>query len=68
MRCECPHHLADIILGLRAFEEYSEACESRNSEDAALHRYLWRSAAQARALFEDAIEHVARAEGIKLEE
>lgn len=24
MRCECPHHLADIVLSLRAFEEYSE--------------------------------------------
>lgn len=68
VRCECPHHLAEILLGLRAFEEYSEGCESRNPEDAALHNYLWRSAAQARALFEDAIEHVAAAEGISIEE
>jgi len=67
IRCECPHHLADIVLSLRAFEEYSEACESLSPEDAALHRYLWRSAAQARALFEDAIERVAKAEGIPLE-
>ncbi len=68
IRCECPHHLADIVLSLRAFEEYSEACESRSPEDAALHHYLWRSAAQARALFEDAIERVAEVEGITLEE
>ena len=67
VRCECPHHLADIILGLLAFEEYSAACESRNPEDMALHHYLWRSAAQARVLFEDAIERVAAAEGIDLE-
>ena len=66
MRCECPHHLADIVLSLRAFEDYSKACENRNPDDAALHHYLWRSAAQARALFEDAIVHVAKAEGIEL--
>ena len=64
--CECPHHLADILLGLRAFEQYSAECESRNAEDAALHRSLWRSAAQARALFEQALERVAEAEGIEL--
>lgn len=68
MRCECPHHLADIVLSLRAFEEYSAECESRNAEDAELHHFLWKSAAEARALFEDAIERVAEAEGISLEE
>jgi MerR family transcriptional regulator, light-induced transcriptional regulator len=67
IRCECPHHLADIVLSLRAFEDYSEACESLSPEDAVLHHLLWRCAAQARALFEDAIEHVAEAEGISLD-
>lgn len=67
MQCECPHHLAEILTGLLAFEEYSALCESRNPQDAALHNYLWRSAAQARALFEDAIEVVAEAEGISIE-
>lgn len=66
MRCECPHHLADLVLSLRAFEDYSAECESANPEDAALHHFLWRSAANARALFEDAIERVAEAEGIDL--
>ena len=64
--CECPHHLADLVSALRAFEDYSADCESRNEADAALHHYLWRCAAQARAVFEDAIEHVAQAEGIAL--
>ena len=68
MRCECPHHLADIVLGLRAFEDYSKECENRNEEDAALHHSLWRSAATARAIFEDAIVRVAEAEGINLED
>ena len=66
MQCECPQHLAEILTGLLAFEQYSEVCESRNPQDAALHNYLWRSAAQARALFEDAIEFVAEAEGINI--
>ena len=68
VQCECPHHLTDIVLSLRAFEEYSESCENLNAEDAELHRYLWRSAAQARALFEDAIERVAEMEGRTLTE
>ena len=68
VQCECPHHLTDIVLSLRAFEEYSEFCENLNAEDAELHRYLWRSAAQARALFEDAIERVAEIEGRELTE
>jgi DNA-binding transcriptional MerR regulator len=68
MRCECPHHLADIVLSLRAFEEYSEECENRNAEDAELHHYLWLSAARARAHFEDAIIRVAEVEGISLDD
>ena len=68
IRCECPHHLAEIVMSLRAFEDYSAECENRSPEDAALHRYLWRSTAQARALFEEAIERVADAEGIDLDE
>lgn len=68
MRCECPHHLADIVLSLRAFEEYSKDCENRNEEDAELHHLLWQSAAVARAVFEDAIMRVAEVEGINLDD
>jgi len=64
--CECPNHLADLVTALRAFEEYSAQCSHRSVEDAALHNYLWRCAAQSRSLFEDAVEHVASAEGLEL--
>jgi DNA-binding transcriptional MerR regulator len=64
IRCECPHHLADLIAGLNAFERYSSECESLSPEDAAIHAYLHRVTARARAMMETALERLARAEGL----
>ena len=64
--CECPQHIAELLAKLRAFEDYSENCENRNEKDAALHRYLWRCAAQARTLFESALERVVEHEGLDI--
>jgi hypothetical protein len=64
VRCECPHHLADLIANLAAFERYSEECEIRNAEDAALHAFLHAATAQARSLMETALVRVLEAEGI----
>ena len=55
-----------VLAKLRAFEDYSENCENRNEKDAALHRYLWRCAAQARTLFESALERVVEHEGLDI--
>ncbi|MBT8068598.1 MAG: MerR family transcriptional regulator [Gammaproteobacteria bacterium] len=63
--CECPQHLAQLVGDLSAFEMYSANCENRNDADAALHRYLHQTTAQARALIEVALEKVAEAEGIR---
>lgn len=63
--CECPHHLAQLVGDLSAFEVYSANCANRDEEDAALHRYLHQTTAQARALIEEALERVAMAEGIE---
>ena len=63
--CECPHHLAQLVGDLSAFEVYSANCANRDEEDAALHRYLHRTTAHARALIEEALERVAKAEGIE---
>ncbi len=63
--CECPHHLAQLVGDLTAFEVYSANCANRDEEDAALHRYLHQTTAQARALIEIALERVAKAEGIE---
>lgn len=62
--CECPKHLAQLVSDLSAFEIYSANCASKDDDDAALHRYLHQTTAQARALIEVALEKVADAEGL----
>jgi hypothetical protein len=62
--CECPRHLADLVHGLSDFEAYSQECESRSEEDAALHAYLHGVSARARALMEEALARVLAAEGL----
>jgi MerR family transcriptional regulator, light-induced transcriptional regulator len=64
VRCECPHHLAELVANLVAFETYSRECESRNAEDAALHAQLYATTAHCRALIETALGRVIAAEGI----
>jgi MerR family transcriptional regulator, light-induced transcriptional regulator len=66
VRCECPHHVVDLLLSLQAFERYSAECENRNLADAELHRQLGRFAGNARAMLEEALILVAQAEGVAL--
>ncbi|HZZ11298.1 MAG TPA: MerR family transcriptional regulator [Paraburkholderia sp.] len=61
--CECPRHLAELIMKLAAFERYSDECSSRSVQDAALHRYLGDVSNRACAMVEAALERVAREEG-----
>jgi DNA-binding transcriptional MerR regulator len=62
--CECPKHLADILVQLSRFEDYSAECAARDPEDAAMHVYLQRVTGGARRHFEVALERVARHEGL----
>lgn len=66
--CECPRHVAEIIAQLASFEQYSHECLNKSAEDAHLHAYLSSVSGSARALFESALEMVAKHEGITLEE
>jgi hypothetical protein len=66
IKCECPHHLVDLIMSLSAFEAYSAACESRSREDAALHAKLHAVTAHVRSLLEQALAEVVAVEGIEL--
>lgn len=62
--CECPRHLAELLMMVGSFERYSAQCAFRNEEDALLHNDLERAAGQARAILEGAMARLADAEGL----
>jgi MerR family transcriptional regulator, light-induced transcriptional regulator len=64
--CECPRHVAEIVMQLASFERYSQDCLSRSPADADLHAHLTAVAAAARVGFERALQRVMAAEGIVL--
>ncbi len=64
--CDCPHHLAEILLQITSFEEYSKTCQSQSPADAELHAYLHKVAGSARMMFETALDKLAKHEGIRL--
>ena len=64
--CECPSHLAQLLLQISSFETYSGECANKNAADAQFHTYLQRIAGAARMLFETALEQVAAIEGLPL--
>lgn len=64
--CECPRHVAEIVMQLASFERYSQDCLSRSPDDADLHALLTAVAASARTGFERALQRVIVAEGIVL--
>ena len=65
IKCECPQHMADLIIALNAFEAYSLQCENQNEKDAALHAYLHKTTAQARHTMEAALAHLLEVEQIE---
>jgi DNA-binding transcriptional MerR regulator len=67
VRCECPHHLVDIINSLSAFERYSQQCEILNIDDAALHAMLHAATARARSIIEASLERVIEIDAIALD-
>ena len=64
--CECPRHVAELLMQLANFETYSAACENLSPADAELHAYLQQVAGASRALFESALERAALQEGLAL--
>lgn len=64
--CECPGHMAELLMQLSHFEACSTDCKVRSPADAALHAHVQQVAAASRALFEGALERVALHEGILL--
>ena len=66
MACECPRHVAELLMQLSNFEAYSADCANRSPADAELHAFLQRVAGTSRGLFEAALERVAHHEGLSL--
>lgn len=66
LACECPRHVAELLMQLSSFEAYSAGCINRDAADADLHAYLQQVAGASRALFESALERVACHEGLAL--
>ncbi len=64
--CECPRHVAELLMQLSHFEAYSAECRYRNTSDARLHAYLQQVAGASRLRFEQALENVALHEGLIL--
>jgi DNA-binding transcriptional MerR regulator len=66
VKCECPHHLVDLVTSLVAFEKYSSECANLYPHDAEIHALLHTTTAAARALLETALARVIEAEGIEV--
>lgn len=66
LKCECPKHLADLILNLQQFEVYSLDCENRNDKDARVHQDLSRASGHARSILENALQRLIDHEDISL--
>ena len=64
VRCECPRHVAELIIHLNRFEKYSAECENRNEDDALLHSYLRTMTARSRSIMEKALIRLSEIEKI----
>lgn len=67
VQCECPNQVADLVLALVAFEQYSINCRNRNAEDAKVHAMLARATGHARALMEAALGELCTFEKIDVD-
>ena len=64
--CECPNHMAELIINLNAFERYSSECANRNEADAQLHTQLNQSAGAARRILEESLARLIEIEGLDI--
>ena len=58
VQCECPNHVADLLVRLNAFALYSLECESSNTADASVHAMLYRASGHCREILEEALTRV----------
>ncbi len=64
VQCECPNHLADLLMKLAAFERYSLECESLNAKDAAMHAMMYSASGHCREFLEEVLKRLMAHENI----
>jgi hypothetical protein len=62
--CECPSQLAELLMHLTGFEQYSSECANKTPDDALIHEALRKSAGRARVLLEEAMTQLLAAENL----
>lgn len=67
IQCECPNHIATLLMNIHAFEQYCRECEDSDPKERVLHAHLADLSAQARAIFETALIEVAKADDLDLD-
>jgi len=65
--CECPRHLAELVMLLVSFELYSIECSVPGTKDAALHLHLQDVTGAARTMLEAALARVLIEDGLSPE-
>jgi len=66
--CECPKHLATLLIDMVNFEQYSQECGSRSQQDKEMHEYLHLLAGSVRSQLEDALIKLAEMERIAIDD
>ncbi len=66
LACECPNHIAQLLIDISAFEQYCAECVDLDPQEKLLHSHLGEITANARRLFEDALIAVAEADNLDL--
>jgi hypothetical protein len=66
LKCECPNHIAKLLMDISSFEKYCRECIDTDPDERLLHTRLGEISSRARELFEDALIAVATADGIPL--
>jgi hypothetical protein len=64
IQCECPNHLAGLVIAMQAFERYSEGCESEGEQNTGLHAGLTVESGAIRGRLEAMLIQVCEDDGI----
>ena len=67
LHCECPNHIAKLLIDINGFEQYCRECETTTLNKRLYTLELGRLTAQARMIFEGALKAVAVADNLDLD-